>query len=818
MDTTVTDVAVFLPIDHFLTYVVPANLEEKVEVGKRVLVQVRNALEVGIVIAIRKCESIDRLKPVLSVLDDEPILPKELIDICIWISNYYISPPGLALQLAVPGFLRTVSAPKYEVNCKSKISFLPGTLTYQIISTLEKRTLSKKELKRKFRGVDIENELNNLLKEGILKETFLPELESSRKSQEKWIRLNPSKIIDGDQLLAWQRKSPDKARVYLYLLHEVKEISIKELVTNLKVSMRVVNALVKENVLEVFYKTSDTSHFGFQVLDSFVEKENIQLTEEQLSCLNEILLSVERGEYRTFLLYGITGSGKTEVYFRCIQDVISRGKQCIFLVPEISLTPQTLSRLIHRFGNRVAVIHSGITERQKYEEWHKIKNGKVDIVIGVRSALFAPFFNLGLIVVDEEHEHTYKQEETPRYHARDVAVMRAKLNSAVCILGSATPSLESFVNAERGKYTLLKLTKRVAFGSLPSVQVVDLRKEAKVDEEIVISELLKDKIRERLERREQTMLLINRRGFAPVVMCPSCGWVVPCPNCRTSLNYHRKGGIVVCHYCNFKKTRPDICEECGFRPLIFLGAGTQRIEDILTVYFPHATIVRVDTDTVNSQIKAYQILRDLSEGKIDILVGTQMIAKGHDYPKVTLVGVVNADVGLTLPNFRSPEYTFQLLMQVAGRTGRREYPGEVVIQTYMPNHYVIKAVQSHSYETFFDREIKFRSKVGYPPLSRMVHFGIESEDENIPPKIGYALVEKCKKDIENLEKVRVIILGPAPAIYRKLRGRYRWQFAILCKEISILVTFIKKILEYFDRVELSSKAKLVVDVDPYQIY
>lgn len=817
MKALVADVAVFLPVPHLLSYVIPENLRDSAEVGKRVLVPVRSSVEMGIIVSVKGENCIDNLKPVMSILDEVPVLSKELIDLCMWISQYYLSPPGLAFQLAVPSFLRNVTETKLAINNLPTTQFLPSTITHQILSLLKNAPMSKREIKKKLRIEGVEEELDRLLKEGILKEVYLPKISNKDRPQEQWIRLKDSALVKDEELIKWQKKAPNKAKVYLHLLYEAKEVALKELLTTLNVSKGVINSLYKEGIVEIFYKT-DFTPFNFQLIDTLTGENKIFLTDEQEKALSEILVSIEKNEFRTFLLHGITGSGKTEVYIRSIQEIISRGKQCLFLVPEISLTPQTLSRLIYRFGEKVAVIHSGITEKQRYNEWHRIREGKVDIVVGVRSALFAPFERLGLVIIDEEHEHTYKQEEAPRYHARDVGIVRAKLNSAVCILGSATPSLESFVNAERGKYTLLRLTKRVASGNLPSIQIVDLRKESKSEEEIVISEILRNKIRERLEKNEQIMLLINRRGFAPVIICPSCGWVLPCPNCRTSLNYHRKGGVVICHYCNYKDVRPDACKECGFAPLIFLGAGTQRVEDLLAVYFPYASISRIDTDTANSQRKAYQILKDFAEGRVDILVGTQMIAKGHDYPRVTLVGVINADVGLTMPNFRSPEFTFQLLMQVAGRAGRREYPGEVIIQTYMPNHYVLKAVQTHDYNLFFEKEIKFRSKVGYPPFNRMVHFGIESDVEDVPSKVSYLLVDMCKNKVEKEGKVKLTLLGPAPAIYRKLRGKYRWQFAILCNDVGILLNFAKRIIEYFEEVKPDSKTKLVVDVDPYQIY
>jgi len=824
MSGTIVHVAVFLPIEHLLTYSVPEHLLKKAKRGVRVLVPVRNSIEMGVILNVQESDktengtSISELKEVIDIPDTSPILNEEIIKLCQWISEYYISPPGQTFQLAVPHFLRSIVNAKYTLNVGVSCNYLPCSLPYEIIEVLKQQPLSLKEIKRKIKNQHIDEEITLLLKERIVKVIVEAPRIQEKIKKELWVQINSEKVLPQEDILAWQKKAPLQIKTYLFLLHEGKEYPVAELIKRLGIKKSTITSLYRKGWVKLWERESYKYPSMYHVSDSFTEIQDITLTEEQILAVEQISKAIQCHQFNTYLLYGITGSGKTEVYLQCIQTAIQCGYQSLMLVPEIALTPQTLSRLYSRFKDKVAILHSGLTDRERFEEWRKIQEGRVDVVVGVRSAIFAPFQKLGLIIVDEEHEHTYKQEETPKYHARDVAVMRAQINSAVCILGSATPSLESYVHALNSKYCLLRLTKRVASGSLPLIHIVDLKSESnKTVGEPLLSQVLKDKIHERLEREEQVILLINRRGFAPVVMCPSCGWVLPCPNCQTSLNYHRYDGYVHCHYCNFKKQRPVQCEECGSSPLILLGVGTQRIEDLLIQSFPQARIARMDTDITNSKIRGYSILKNFAEHKIDIIIGTQMIAKGHDYPKVTLVGVMNADLGLTLPNFRAPEFVFQLLMQVAGRSGRRERPGEVIIQTYMPNHYVMKAVQNHDYEMFVDYELRLRQKIGYPPYNRMIQFGVESEDEKEVKEMVYLLTRFIRNDINEKER-DYFILGPAPGVIRRVTGRYRWQFALLGKATKKLNNIAREVYAKFHEQKRSSKILLQVDVDPYEIY
>jgi len=819
----IVDVVVFLPIENFLSYSVPEHLQSKVSVGVRVVVPVRNSIEVGIVIDVRnvseqKEDVTKELKEIIDIPDKEIIVNGEMIKLCRWISDYYISPLGLAFQIAVPKFLRTLGKPKYIVNSEAKSEYLPGSLPQQIMEALENQPSELKELKKKFKGQEIEKEILALVKEGTLKLIFEPIKLREKIKKELWVRLKKDKTISQEEILVWQKKSPQQVKIYLSLLHKGEEYPLSDLLKKQQITKSTVLSLQKKGWIELVEKEVLRTPRLYQYIESLENTQDITLTDEQEIAVKDISNTLCQHQFKTFLLFGVTGSGKTEVYLRAIQTAMDRGYQSLFLVPEIALTPQTVSRLYSRFKEQVAILHSGLSDRERFDEWIKIKEGRVSVVIGVRSAIFAPFQNLGLIIVDEEHEHTYKQEETPRYHARDVAVMRAQINSAVCILGSATPSLESYVHALDSKYQLLKLPQRVASGSLPTIHIVDLKLETeKSSADVILSSILREKIQEKLKRHEQVMLLINRRGFAPVMLCPSCGWIVSCPNCHTSLNYHRNDGTVRCHYCNYKQQRPIQCEECGTTPLILLGVGTQRIEDLLIQYFPEASISRMDTDVTASKNRGYSILKKFGEQKIDILIGTQMIAKGHDYPNVTLVGVLNADIGLTLPNFRSSEFVFQLLMQVAGRSGRREIPGEVVIQTFMPGHYVIKTVQNHDYQMFIEYELRNRRAMGYPPYNRMIQFGIESEDEKEARDMAYLLVRYARNSLSQ-NRSECSVLGPASGVIRRVQNKYRWQFALLGKATKTINRIARDINNHFQTKKTSNKLTLQIDVDPYEIY
>jgi primosomal protein N' (replication factor Y) (superfamily II helicase) len=534
------------------------------------------------------------------------------------------------------------------------------------------------------------------------------------------------------------------------------------------------------------------------------------LMDEQREAVTKIRESLADAAFAVHLLHGVTGSGKTEVYLRAIARLAATGKGAIVLVPEIALTPQLLNRFRGRFGDRVAVLHSGLTDRERADEYRRIQAGQVDVVVGARSAVFAPFAKLGLIIVDEEHENSYKQDEGLRYHARDVAIMRAKLENAVAVLGSATPSLESFYNAKSGKYRYLRLEKRVDHRPMPEVLIIDVKT---LPKNTLYSPRLIEDIAKRLAKNEQTLLLLNRRGFSSVLICRDCGTAVKCPSCSVSLTFHKSEGKLKCHYCGFFSLPPDKCPSCQGIDLKLIGSGTQKIEEELQTLFPDARLKRMDSDSVKGRDAYERLLGQVDRREVDILLGTQMIAKGHDFPAVTLVGVIDADVGLNLPDFRSAEKTFQLITQAAGRAGRGELGGEVVIQTMNPNHYSIRHSTTHDYAGFYAEEIVFRRELHYPPFGRIIKIEVKSPQADRASEAATAAQNRIRYLMRGKD---TLLLGPAPAPIARVRGQFRFQLLLLSQQrdkMRMLALEGKKAVEE----KYGRKCKVIIDVDPVNL-
>ncbi len=538
-------------------------------------------------------------------------------------------------------------------------------------------------------------------------------------------------------------------------------------------------------------------------------------TPGQVRALSAIRGSLRGEKPAVILLHGVTGSGKTEVYLQAITENLTLGRQAIVLVPEISLTPQTVERFKARFGERVAILHSRLSAGERFDEWRKVKENRVDVAVGARSAIFAPFQKLGLIIIDEEHESSYKQEDHPKYHAREVAIKRAALTDSTVVLGSATPALESYYRAQQGDYKLVNIDDRVAGRPLPGVQLVDLREEMAAGNRSIFSRLLQEKITATLARREQVILFLNRRGFSTFVVCRECGLVMRCPHCAVTLTYHAAGELLQCHYCNFTRSSPKTCPKCGSVNIRYFGIGTQRVEDEVHKIFPAARVLRMDVDTTGRKGAHERLLTAFKKGEADILVGTQMIAKGLDFPKVTLVGVITADTSLNLPDFRAAERTFQLLTQVAGRAGRGEQPGEVIVQTYAPDHYSIMNARQHDYSGFYWREIDLRQSLEYPPFSRLIRIVVSGTEETSIIRAA-ACLEKIFRELtagQNLG-VREPVLGPAPAPLVRIRRRYRWQICLKGVAPAVLVDIVNKARPRFEDLIKGEGIKVSIEVDP----
>ncbi|PYI57616.1 MAG: primosomal protein N' [Verrucomicrobia bacterium] len=628
----------------------------------------------------------------------------------------------------------------------------------------------------------------------------------------KQLFVQPAGKIDIEEVEKLRRRAPRQAELLEALSRLETPIRAADLLRQTSLDNQTLRALVKRGLAELREEAVVRDPHADE---QFVATSNLVLNPEQLLALKEITQALDLPESaRPILLHGVTGSGKTEIYLQAIRAALERGRSAIVLVPEISLTPQTVERFKGRFAeaqDAVAVLHSHLSEGERHDEWHKIHSGRARIAIGPRSAVFAPLKNLGLIVVDEEHENTYKQEEAPRYHARDVAVVRAKIEKCVVILGSATPSLESYHNATTGKYRLATLTQRIDEKQMPLMRIVDLRQERRKEKAAaILSEKLRAAIADRLEKSEQTILFLNRRGFSTSLLCSNCGEARDCPNCSVALTFHRHMARLSCHLCGHTAAVPKKCPACGKDALIYAGFGTEKVESTVSHIFPKATVRRMDADSMTRKEAYRETLRSFRTGKIDILVGTQMIAKGLHFPNVTLVGIINADLSLHLPDFRAGERTFQLLTQVAGRAGRGETSGEVFVQTYTPFSPSIQFARHHDFTGYFQQELEFRERCDFPPFKHAILITVRSAHEGRAKLSAETLVRRLKESLGS-----EFILGDAtPAPLEKLQGQFRFHILIRGEAIMRLSRLVRETL---DKLPFPEDVTVAVDVDPYQL-
>lgn len=774
-------VALPVPIHGTFTYSVAGELPAP---GSRVRVPFGRQERIGWVVGEGSAEGVSKVRAVLDVLDARPSIAPELLDVCRWMAQYYAAPPGLAIAATQPAVLSDVSRDYIALDGAPP----PGASArlIRLVDALregEPGTLHRVATLRKRLGMgSIWPEIRALKAAGVLQHQVVPPQEPSVKTQRvvRALRELPD-LAERDEIFGRAHRQRD---AWASLEDASGRLELAHMLQVGGFSRSVVSGLEAKGLVEVVDEEV--------VRDPFADRDpptpiDHPLTDHQRAALAAIEQEIAAETPRPVLLHGITGSGKTRVYIEVLKSVIARGRGAIVLVPEISLTPQTVTRFRGWFGDRVAVLHSALSDGERYDAWRQLHRGEKTVAVGARSALFAPVANLGAIIVDEEHDGSYKQSDAPRYHARDLAVVRAGLNRAVCVLGSATPSLESWANAEKGKYQRVSLPIRVAGRPLPPVELLDLRKErttskskavggAASEAGLVLTETLVDAVLARLERQEQSILLLNRRGYASFVQCRECGDVGECPNCSISLTYHRRTGRVVCHHCRYEKPAPSRCARCGATDLSFRGLGTEQVERVVVESFPGARVARMDVDTTSGKWAHHEILGRVERGEVDILLGTQMIAKGLDFPRVTLVGVVNADVGIHLPDFRASERTFQLLSQVAGRAGRGELGGEVLIQTSLPEHYALQCALEHDYAGFARRELEERLNPPYPPHVRLANVVISSPDDAVAADQAEAAVAWLKRGLRNGPAVTIV--GPAPAPIERLHGRWRWHFLL----------------------------------------
>lgn len=620
-----------------------------------------------------------------------------------------------------------------------------------------------------------------------------------------YIKITCIEKID-EYLETVQTRSPLQSRV-LKLVQEFNgELTAKCIQNKLGITSSAIKTLIKKNMLSEKKEIQNIDPIA-NISTKIINEP--RLSYEQKKITTALLPVLENLRFFPILLHGITGSGKTEIYMQCIQKIIANGKQAIVLVPEIALTPQTVFRFKQRFS-RVAVLHSELTNAQRNHQWQKILRQEVDVVIGPRSALFAPLNNLGLIVVDEEHEPSFKQQNAPRYNARDLSVKRAHIGNIPVILGSATPSLESYHNVEIDKYHLYTLNERIGDRKLPDITVIDMKEECQEHKKFVyFSRILLMELKQVISKKQQAILFLNRRGFATSLTCPQCGYSAKCNNCNISLTYHKKNHTAICHYCNFDYIPPKSCPVCRCPSILYAGAGTQKIELMLRKIFPEVNIMRMDSDTMVGRGKYEEVLSDFGDGKIDILLGTQMIAKGLDFPNVTLVGVISADTSLQVPDFRAAERTFQLIVQVAGRSGRGDVNGKVIVQTYQPDHYAIQTALTQNYYSFLKREMTLRKDLGYPPFGKLIRILVQGEKEQEVERE----TEKISREIRQ-GNTDVILLGPAPAPIDKIKNRYRHHIILKCKDAkqAMLLSHVCKQI-----INAKKSLRISIDVDPLSL-
>ncbi|KXH79933.1 primosomal protein N' [Sporosarcina sp. HYO08] len=798
----IVDVAAY-PIDRPFDYVVPERFVQVIHKGVRVKVPFGPRKVLGYVTSLKEESELDekKLKPIDELVDLKPVISEELLQLSRWLSTQTLSYEIDALQVMLPAAMRAT----YE---KYVIIERPEEIEHEQV--LQFFTGRKRVPLKEANSSSLLNLLKQYETQGIVTiDTKVGQQTAIKK--EPVIHIADRHVLD--QLLA---SIHPNAKKQIELLEWMKgytgqTIPRKQLLEQSSISPAVLKAVLekeggREELTEVYREPDAPS-----LQDTAIP---VELTTEQRVALEKIIASAEEHRPETFLLHGVTGSGKTEVYLRAIKHVLAQGKEAIVLVPEISLTPQMTSRFKERFGSQVAVLHSGLSSGEKYDEWRKISRGEVKVVVGARSAIFAPFENIGIIILDEEHEATYKQEDTPRYHARDVAIKRAEFYRCPVILGSATPSLESYARATKNVYTLLTLTHRAKEQQLPSVTVVDMREELKTGNRSMFSVELADAIRVRLQKREQIVLFLNKRGFSSFVLCRDCGTAVQCPNCDISLTYHRANERLKCHYCGHEERVPVACPECESEHIRFFGTGTQKVQEEVSKLFPEARVLRMDVDTTRQKGSHERLLKEFSEGKADILLGTQMIAKGLDFPNITLVGVLAADTTLHLADFRAAEKTFQLMTQVSGRAGRHELPGEVYIQTYTPEHYAIELSKEQRYEPFYQLEMMQRKRFGYPPFYFVTLIQFTHEDLL---KVADYAAKGVQFLRENLSP-ETIIIGPTAAAIGRMNNRYRYQCLIKYKNEPKLISTLQQLIKYYRTDWIKSGLLMTVDVEPASIY
>jgi primosomal protein N' (replication factor Y) len=807
-DTGHIEVAVAIPVFRTFTYSAPESLADDVVVGKRVLVPFGRRRVTGYVLGPGRDVDHKEVKSVLDVLDEQPLFPSSMVSFFRWISGYYKYPIGEAIKNAMPGGLNIRDTVLVSITTDGREALKSSDLnpiSQQILGHVESGPCRAKDLYKKI-GQHISGALLvSLEQQGLILRKWELSKARAKARLERYVRQADSPP-DAGQL----KRSRAKIIEALAASGEIPLRQLKEIVPT---AAALIKPLEKAGYLTIHAKRVFRDPFG----ESIKPDSAPALNPEQAAALASICGNFSKG-FKTFLLRGVTGSGKTEVYMQVADAVLNGGRCVLVLVPEIALITQMERRFRARFGDCVGVLHSGLSAGERYDQWTRILQGEATIVIGARSAIFAPFDNVGIIIVDEEHDSSYKQEGKLRYNARDLAMVRAKQNDCLALLGSATPSIQSYYNTLTGKFSELTLTKRVEQRSLPEISIVDLRqtRDARGIGRFISPQLLQA-MKETLDRREQVLLFLNRRGYASFPVCSACGQPMRCKHCDISLTLHQGSNAYRCHYCGFSRSAVSACDVCGSDNIKHLGLGTEKLEGMVTKLFPQARLARMDRDTTTRKGSVIKLLRGLKDKTTDILVGTQMVAKGHDFPNITLVGIICADLSLSFPDFRAGERTFQLLAQVAGRAGRGDRPGRVILQTYNPDHFSIDAARQQDFKSFYDLEIGFRKALGYPPFSRLIQLKISGKDPRVTKNHARALGDLCQslKASQSHSYRSVDILGPIEASLTRIARRYRWQILLKGTNTRILHQFVDQLMSGNAAAFSRHQVRVAIDVDPF---
>ncbi len=796
-------------VDKMYDYLVPCELIKSICTGSKVTIPFGqgNRQREGYVFKLLESSTVENLKPIISVLPGGPVFDEKMLNLISWMREKYLCTYMDIIKAAVPA--GTAQNPEEWIVLENKECEALTPTGKEIIKILKENggeceinfllDFSKKSARQ---------QIKKMCEMGILKVEYRKN-SSVKDKKLKAVSLAIDLYDAMEEIEKLNKKRAFSQAAIIEALMGNEFVFTSELINFVGCSYSTVATLCKKKIVEIKDVVITRNPF---YCDSFEKTKAPQLNLEQKKAAEEICNAIEEEKYEGFLLHGVTGGGKTEVFMNVISKVLEMKKQAMLLVPEISLTPQMVNRFVCRFGERVAIFHSGLSMGERYDQWKRMKNGEADIVIGARSAIFAPFDNIGIIIMDEEHEQTYKSELPPRYSTAEVAKYRAKQNDAIFLKASATPSVVSYYEAKNKNYKLLNITKRANEKSMPKVSVVDMRHELEAGNKSIFSRLLVEEIEKNLKNKEQTILFLNRRGFSTFVSCRSCGYVPKCPDCSISLTYHKYDDNLKCHYCGHERKNPVVCPECGSKYIRYFGGGTQKVEEEIKRIFPDCTTLRMDVDTTGRKFAHEKILEEFEKNHVDILIGTQMVAKGLDFENVTLVGVVSADTMLNLDDFRSGERSFSLLEQVTGRAGRAKKEGRAIVQTYSPEHSAIEFMRSHSYEKFYDCEIKMRKAMYYPPYCEMVMVMFSGENEKVVSRIAQSFKKSLGSLSESGQKTKV--LGPIASPMPKIKKKYRYQMLIKCENADLLNEVLHNARQECQKRDIHGIVSIVIDKNP----